>query len=178
MKTIVIYRSKSGYTKTYAEWIAEELKCDLKLDNEISLDELKKYDVIIFGGGLYAVGINGISLIKKNFSLLHNKKIVVWATGSNPGREDELQQIWNHNFTKEQLSSIKTFYLRGGFDYKSLNNGDKFLMSILKIKLKLINQRTEDEQGMLDSYNIPEYHCDKEKIKKLIEYVRECECQI
>lgn len=173
MKTIVIYKSKSGYTKTYAQWIAEELSCDLKSADEISVNDLKDYDVIIYGGGLYAVGINGISLIKKNFQILQNKKIIVWATGSSPGREDEMQQVWNYNFTKEQLSFIKTFYLRGGFDYKSLNPGDKILMSMLKIRLKLKSQRTEDEQGMLDAYTIPEYHCEKENIKELVSYVRD-----
>ncbi len=30
MKTIVVYKSKYGYTKRYAEWIAEELSCDIK----------------------------------------------------------------------------------------------------------------------------------------------------
>ena len=29
MKIIVIYKSKTGFTKRYAEWIAEELKCDI-----------------------------------------------------------------------------------------------------------------------------------------------------
>lgn len=30
MKTIVVYRSKTGYTRKYAEWIAEELAVILK----------------------------------------------------------------------------------------------------------------------------------------------------
>ena len=29
LRTVVIYRSTSGFTKRYAEWIAEELKADL-----------------------------------------------------------------------------------------------------------------------------------------------------
>lgn len=172
MKTIVIYKSKSGYTETYAKWISEGLNCDLKTAKDITGEDLEKYDVIIYGGGLYAVGINGISLIKKNYNLLSNKKIIIWATGSNPGKEEELQQVWNYNFNKDQLNSIKTFYLRGGFDYTKLNTVDKVLMNMLKIRLKLKKQRTEDEQGMLDAYDIAEYHCNKENIKNLINYVK------
>lgn len=172
MKAIVIYKSKSGYTETYAKWIAEELKCDLKQASDVAINELQKYDVIIYGGGLYAVGINGVSLINTNYSSLVNKKIIVWATGANTGRKEELLQVWNHNFTKEQLKNIKTFYLRGGFDYKRLNITDKILMNMLKIKLKSKNNRTEDEQGMLDAYDIAEYHCKKENIKDLIKYVK------
>ena len=63
-KIVVIYRSVYGYTKTYAEMIAEELTCDLREYSEISPDDLLSYDTIIYGGGLYAIGINGINLIK------------------------------------------------------------------------------------------------------------------
>lgn len=172
MKTIIIYKSKSGYTQTYAQWIAEELNCDVKSAEEVSKEQLQQYDVIVYGGGLYAMGINGVSLIKKNYEALKNKKIIVWATGSNPGRHEELKSVWKHNFTDEELNMIKMFYLRGGFDYKLLKTRDKILMSMLKISLKAKKQRTEDEQGLLDAYNIPEYHCDKKNIKELVEYVR------
>lgn len=100
MKTIVIYKSKSGYTETYAKWISEDLNCDLKVADDITIEELEKYDVIIYGGGLYAVGINGLALIKKNYDLFCNKKIVIWATGASTGREEELQQVWDYNFNK------------------------------------------------------------------------------
>ncbi|MBS4959124.1 MAG: flavodoxin, partial [Clostridium sp.] len=74
--------------------------CDLKVADDITIEELEKYDVIIYGGGLYAVGINGLALIKKNYDLLCNKKIVIWATGASTGREEELQQVWDYNFNK------------------------------------------------------------------------------
>ena len=172
MKTVVVYRSKTGFTKTYAEWIAEELQCDLRDGDNTTIDDLYQYEVIIYGGGLYAVGINGISLIKNNIEKLANKKLIVWATGSSVGREDELKEVWSFNFTPDEMKVIKTFYLRGGFDYKKLNTGDKVLMRMLQIRLKLIKNRTQDQQGMLDAYKIPEYHCRKEKIIPLIEYVR------
>ncbi|HKM34464.1 MAG TPA: flavodoxin domain-containing protein [Lachnospiraceae bacterium] len=172
MKTVVVYRSKSGYTRTYAEWIAEELQCDLKIGDNTTIEDLDQYDVIIYGGGLYAVGVNGISLIKNNLDKLHSKKLIVWATGSSPGREEELGEVWAYNFTPEQMKKIKTFYLRGGFDYKKLSTGDKVLMRMLQVRLKLIKDRTEDQQGMLEAYHIPEYYCNKENINPLIEYVR------
>ena len=172
MKIIVVYKSKTGYTEQYAKWIAEDLDCDLKEANEISMKELDNYDVIIYGGGLYAVGINGISIIKKNYELLKDKNVVVWATGSSPGREEELNQVWKFNFSEEQLASIKTFYLRGGFDYKKLNTGNKVLMNMLKVRLKLKKQRTEDEQGMLEAYSIPEYHCQRSNISGLVQYIK------
>lgn len=66
MQIIVIYKSKSGYTETYAKWISEDLNCDLKAADDITIEELEKYDVIIYVGGLYVVGIGRLALIKSN----------------------------------------------------------------------------------------------------------------
>ena len=62
LRTVVIYRSTSGFTKRYAEWIAEELKADLFEARKIDAPKLADYDLIVFGGSLHAVGINGIKL--------------------------------------------------------------------------------------------------------------------
>ena len=175
MKTIIIYKSKSGYTKTYAQWISEELSCDIQEAEKISPDDFTQYQIIIFGGGLYASGINGLKLITQNFDSLQNKHIFVWATGSNPGRQEELDEVWKYNFTPEQLQKIKTFYLRGGFDFSKLSIPDKILMRMLKRKLKATKVRSEDEEGMLKAYQFPENYCNKENITLLVKNIRDLE---
>ena len=60
MKTIVVYRSKYGSTKAYAEWISEALGCEMIEFKEAKIEQLMKYDTIIYGGGLYAEMINGV----------------------------------------------------------------------------------------------------------------------
>ena len=47
--TIVIYSSKYGTTELYANWIAKELKADLKKISEVKSYELIYYDTVIFG---------------------------------------------------------------------------------------------------------------------------------
>ena len=158
MKTIVVYKSKSGYTETYATWIQKELQCDITEASSVTVEQLQSYEMIIYGGGLYASGINGIRLIKDNFEMLKEKNLIVWATGCSPGRKEELTRVWKYNFTEEQLQLIKTFYLRGGFDYKKLGKTDKVLMSMLKVRLKLMKNKDEDAIGMLNAYDVPEYH--------------------
>ena len=169
MKTIVAYKSKSGYTKTYAEWIAQELDCDIKENAGIS--DIIGYDTIIYGGGMYAGGFNGIKLITKNLDKLSGKKIALFAVGSNPGREHEMQPFWEKVLTAEQQKQIGHFYLRGGFDFSKLTAGDKILMKMLKVRLQKLKERTEDEQGMLDAYDTPVDFRDKDNIKPLIDFV-------
>ena len=169
MKTIVAYKSKSGYTKTYAEWLAQELGCDIKENAELS--DIIGYDTIIYGGGMYAGGFNGVKLITKKLDKLSGKKIVLFAVGSNPGREHEMQPFWEKVLTAEQQKQIGHFYLRGGFDFSKLTAGDKILMKMLKVRLQKLKERTEDEQGMLDAYDTPVDFRDKDNIKPLIDFV-------
>ena len=62
MKSVVIYKSRSGFVKNYAQWIAEELSADIYDASMVKVDMLLEYDNIIYGG-LYISGINGIKLI-------------------------------------------------------------------------------------------------------------------
>lgn len=170
MKTIVAYRSKSGYTERYARWIAEELGCDIKADAEYS--DIADYDVIIYGGGMYAGGLNGSRLIKRNTDKLAGKHIVLFAVGSNPGREEELAAFWARLLNEEQLSAIPHFYLRGGFDYNKLGKADRILMNMLKKRLQSLKNPTEDERGMLEAYDNPVDFSAKENIEPLVACVR------
>lgn len=46
MKTIVIFKSKTGFVKQYAEWIAEELSGDLYEASKVTAERLTSYDTI------------------------------------------------------------------------------------------------------------------------------------
>ena len=173
MKTVVIYKSKTGFTRKYAEWISEELSADLFDASKINIDMLTKYDTIIYGGSLYAVGIIGINLITKNIDKLKDKKVVVFATGASPLRDDVISNIIDKNFTLQDQKYIKFFYLRGGFNYGKLNPFDKFLMNMLKWKIKIKKQErlSPDEIGMLNVYDKPVDFTQKKYIDQILTYV-------
>lgn len=171
MKTIVVYRSKSGFVKNYAQWIAEELKADIYEASKITPDRLTAYDTVIFGGGLYAAGINGIKLITGNMDKLKDKKIAIFFTGATPPREDVIPEIRDKNFTAEQQKYIKLFYLRGGFDYQKLTFTDKIVMLLMKGMLKSKKNLTPDERGMLSAFEKPVDFTRKKNIDELITYV-------
>jgi menaquinone-dependent protoporphyrinogen IX oxidase len=175
MKAVVIYRSKTGSAKTYAEWIAEELKADIFELSKVNSDIFSNYDTVIYGGGLYAVGINGIKFIKNNLEKLKDKNVVVYASGASPSREEVINEIINRNFTSEEQKYIKFFYLRGGFDYNKLGLLNKLLMKLVKQKImrkvKKKIQLDPDEMGMLAAYDKPTDFKRKKNIGELIAYV-------
>ena len=172
MKTALIYKSKSGFTKSYVNYISQELKCDVIENKHLKINQIKDYDTIIYGGGLYVSGINGIKLITNNFSILKNKNIIVFFVGATPGREEEIEEVISHNFNEEQRKVIKCFYLRGGFDYKKLSFVNKILMLLLKLKIKMKKHKTGDEVGMLNAYSRPLDFTSKDKVLPLVEYIK------
>jgi menaquinone-dependent protoporphyrinogen IX oxidase len=73
-KVLVMYFSKYGHTKKYAEWIALELNGDIYNIKNIKSSILKNYDAIILGSGLYAGKIEGINIIINNYEALKNQQ--------------------------------------------------------------------------------------------------------
>jgi menaquinone-dependent protoporphyrinogen IX oxidase len=169
--TVVVYRSTSGFTKKYAEWIAEELKADLLDAKKTNAEIIAKYDVIIFGGSLHAVGINGLKLIKNHMSLFTGKKVIVYAVGASPQRENVVSEVKEHNFNAE-MAGVALFYLQGGFNYSKLDFTNKVVMALFWVRLKLLRNRTSDEKGMLAAYSKPLDCTRKENIRPLVEYAR------
>ena len=171
MKTVVIYKSKTGFSKKYAEWIADELIADIFDVSKVTSKMLTDYDTMIYGGGLYAVGINGVNNITQNLDEFKDKKIVVFATGMSPFREEAISEVRNKNFTSEEQKHIQFFYLRGGFDYSKLKPFYKVLMTLLKWKIKWKKELTSDERSILASYDKPVDFSRKKNIVELITYV-------
>lgn len=177
MKTAVVYKSKTGFVKKYAEWIAEELQADLFEAGTIKPEKLTAYDTIVYGGGLYVGGINGVKLITNNLHLLKGKRIAVFGTGAAPGRPEVLTEVRDQNFTPEQLLQLRYFYLRGGFNYNKLPLVQKVLMTLLKWKIAWKKKRNVplhgDEIGMFQAYGKPADFAQRKNIAQLVSYIRE-----
>jgi len=170
LRTVVVYRSISGFTRKYAEWLAEDLKANLHDARNINAEDFYRYDLIIFGGSLHAIGINGIKLLKENFARLADKKIIVFAVGASPPREGIEDEIIKSNFSDEEQKSLKLFYLRGGFDFGKLDLSNKVLMTLFRVKMSMKRNKTPDEKGMLAAYAKPLDCTKREGIKRIIEY--------
>lgn len=171
MKALILYRSKTGYTKKYGEWIKDELSADCFEVSTINSNILDNYDTIIYGGGLYEHGINGINFVLQNFDSIKTKKVVIFAVGTSPDTPETVNAIRDTNFVADQQKYIKLFYLRGGFDYTKLSHTDKILMNLLKLKLKAKRNPTSDTKRMLASYNTPVSYINKKYIEPIISYI-------
>lgn len=114
MKSIaIVYKSKYGSTKKYAQWITEEIRGDLFESSEVTTNKLMEYDIIVYGGGLYASGIAGISVITKNFDALKHKDIIIFTVGLGSTNRDEVfHPIINKTFSKDKMEPKSRTFLK------------------------------------------------------------------
>ncbi|SKC91931.1 flavodoxin domain-containing protein [Maledivibacter halophilus] len=174
-KIAVIYKSKYGSTKKYANWIAGKVGGDIFEVSNVKVKKLFSYDTIIFGGGLYASGINGVSTITKNFEKLKDKNLVVFTIGLARTDDKEIfNPIIQKNFTEQMTKKIKFFHFRGGIDYKDLSFMHKTMMAMLKkmVSKKKPEELSEDDKGILETYGKKVDFTDINTIEPLIEYVK------
>lgn len=130
-KGIILYQSKYGATKKYAQWLQEMTQYNCVETKKADIRKIQEYDVIILGGGIYASGIAGLSFLKKNIRRLKDKKIVVFCVGASPYEEKALQEICAHNF-KEELKDIPCYYGRGAWDEDAMNFPHRTLCKMLQ----------------------------------------------
>ncbi len=175
MNSIVIYKSKYGSTKQYAQWIASELGCNAVDAKNIKIDELSTYDNIIYGGGLYAEVIAGVSLITKNLNKLEGKKIAVFSTGITPldCRDYYDKLVINKNFKPEMLEKIKVFNFLGKMILDELSLPHKTAIKALKKLMSGKENPSEMEKLLVTLCDANGDFSDKSAIYDLIKYIKE-----
>ncbi len=174
MNAIVIYKSKYGSTKAYAEWIAEELGCEAKDAKGIKAGDLLKYDTIIYGGGLYAEIIAGVSLITKNIEKLKNKKLIVFTTGITPlhVREYYDGEVLDKNFKPQIRQFIKVFNFMGKMILSELSVPHRSALKMLKKIMSAKENPTELEKMLIELCDADGDFTDRGQIAELVQYVK------
>ena len=174
MNGIVIYKSKYGSTKSYAKWIAEELGFELREHRSVSIEDLMKYDTIIYGGGIYAEVVAGVTLITKNIEKLTDKKIAVFTTAITPldCRDYYDKMVYDKNFPKNVRDKIKVFNFLGKMIIDELSFVHKSAIKTLKKIMSSKENPTEMEKLLISLCDTDADLTDKNAIKPLIEYIK------
>lgn len=131
VKGIILYKSKYGATKKYADWIAQETGFACSEITNVKVADVMEYDIVVIGGGIYASGVAGLSFLKKHINSLEGKKIIVFCDGASPYEEKAFNEIRKHNM-KGKLEKIPFFYCRGGWGMDSMTFMDKNLCKLLR----------------------------------------------
>lgn len=169
MKGIVLYRSKTGFTKRYAEWIAQALGCQAEAYKGPGKRPLEAYDVIVYGGGFHAGMINGLKAFLTELPRLEGKRIAVFATGATPEGMPEVEKAMRQNFTDAQWSAVRAFYVQSGLCYERMGLGDRAMMAVFRAILRRTKADETMQRMVAHSFDC----CDEAKIKPLVAFCRE-----
>ena len=174
MKTLVIYTSQTGFTKKYAEWLAERMCADL-----LDLKEARKkdegffdpYDAIVYGGWTMAGSVVKSKWFLDKARAWKNKRLAIFCVGGSPVDNPDIEVTLKKLLTDEQRKYIKAFYCQGGFAYEKMNTPSKLAMKMFVGSLKRKKNATEEEKTMVrmisSSYDIS----DIKYIEPIVDYL-------
>lgn len=171
MKTLILYHSQTGFTRRYAELLAQRLQCSAEaLEAKPTLDA---YECVIFGSWVCAGSIQKLNPFKRMLPSMAGKRIIVFAVGSTPpGMTDAAEQIFARAFTPEERKSIRTFYLQGGLNYERMRGAHRLLLRLLCHMLRGKKQPTEEEKAMLQTLSGSFDAVDERSIEPIVEAAR------
>ena len=156
MDSIIIYGSQYGTTKMYAEELSKRI--NVKALSFEKIDDINKYNKIIYLSGLYAGGVLGMSKTFKKLNDMTNRRIILVTVGlADPKNTENINNIRNaikRQLSKNILEKIKIFHLRGGIDYSKLNFVHKTLMNLLYKKAKNLpeEKKTVEDKAIIETY--------------------------
>lgn len=150
-RILIIYHSKTGFSKRYAQWLAEELNGRILPFRDRKSADLTEYDTIILTGGLYAGQMSGLKWLKKQLPALAGKRIAAVAVGCAPMETPDLPESMEKLFGV--TPEIKGFYCQGGLDYEHMGAVDRAMMAALRAALKAQPDQADMLEGISRSFD-------------------------
>ena len=136
--SIVIYTSKRGSTKQYAEWIAEDLGCEaLPLSDAGGLD-LHGYDCVIYGGWIRGSGIVDFDKFAKMLDDEIMKHLLVFGVGFADETAENYAQVWGYSLGKIDPKNdhrVLLYILGGRYDPGAVTGLDRLVMKTMRAVL-------------------------------------------
>jgi len=129
---IIVYESKTGFTKKYADMLAAKTKLSVFRAKEIS--KISQDEEIIFLGWMKVGKIQGLNKLKKH------RVIAICGSGTGQTAEPDTETVISRN----KIENIPFFYLRGGcFPLRELKGIDKIMLSMF---VKMLKRRKDQDE--------------------------------
>jgi menaquinone-dependent protoporphyrinogen IX oxidase len=112
-KIVIAYKSILGTTKEYAYWLQDALEnSDVFSFRELKRKPLTNYDVIIIMSGTYAGRMPLVKFLKKNWTRIENKIVIIIAVGAASEEDAATKEAYSH-VPAEIRKKVKYFKLPG-----------------------------------------------------------------
>ena len=156
----IVYTSKSGFTRQYAQILGKELRLPV-YSLEDAIYGLRQYSPILYLGWIHASNIQGFRKAAKRFVICAVCGVGLCDTGT------LLNEVRKATSIAEELP---LFTLQGGFDRSKLKGMDKMLIYMLTKGLSSKQQRTEQEDRMLQLLQTDGCYVSKENLRAVLDW--------
>ncbi len=130
---IIVYESKTGFTKKYADMLSA--KTGMKVFRVNELSKAEKNEDIIFLGWMKVGKVQGLGKVRKS------KVRAVCGSGTGRTAEPDSETV----IARNKIGGIPFFYLRGGcFPLKELKGVDKLMLSMF---LKMLKSKKDKDEN-------------------------------
>lgn len=157
---VIVYESKTGFTRKYAEMLAA--KTGLKVFHVNGISKINPGEEIIFLGWMKVGRIQGLDKARK-----HNI-VAVCGSGTARNPEPDVETVLRRN----KIQGIPFFYLRGGcLPLKEIKGLDRILLSMF---VKILKLRKDKDEETGESIRIVENGYDgvkEENLQPVIEWL-------
>lgn len=168
MKTIVLYVSKMGATKAYAEELAKLIGGDaMPLKKFRWKKGLGAYDCFVFGGWVMGGKIQGIDTFLSHYDEMNDagKDIIVFSCGmSHPTPEGRKEMI---SINVLDLYRVRYYQVQGSFDFQKLKFPWSMMMKFTLNKMEADPNLDDNKKALLSFRERPLIVHDEAKIEKI-----------
>lgn len=160
MNTIIVYQSSTGFTRQYAQWLSEDLGCDVIDNKKLKPNTLAQYDRVIFGGWIMGGMISGLDAIRKN----NPKNLIVFAVGISKPEDETVDSLCTQN----HLENTPLYYFPGGLHYDKLGFMKKTMLKMVKKSISGKENKTPKEEYMEKVLCVNSDYSDRKYIAPLV----------
>ena len=174
MKCLVVYMSRYGSTKRYAEQIAKVLNCRVCAHNEVTDTLLAESQIMILGTCILEGRLEGASVYQEWIEAWPDKSWILYTVGlSNPALTN-FDPLMAAAFKPEVLERITEFHFRGTIVYKRLDFRQRIAKQLEDSKEHSLDTVSlgDVERSMLETYGTTYDLTEESSLEPLVARVR------
>ncbi len=168
MKTLVVYKSKSGASMYYAEEIARALggeSCHYR-----SVPPEGGYDLVVYAAGVNAGKIDSLARMRAVLEPLGNRFLVAASCLKEPTAEYALEIAQKNGLALEELT-----LMRGRMNMSRLGFLDRTILKMIRSRIgrKAEKEKTQEDREIFNALSFPTSFTDVKYILPLVKRARE-----
>jgi len=159
---VIVYESKTGFTKRYAEMLAARTKLRVFQVKEFS--KVHHEEEIIFLGWMKVGKVQGLDQLR------HYNVKAVCGSGTGRTAEPSLEEV----IARNKIEGIPFFYLRGGcLPLKEMKGMDKIMLSMFVWMLRRRKDKDEKQEEAISIFKNGFDGVEERNLKPILEWLNE-----